>query len=401
MKCKVTNNEISSFMSFGKMPAANGFLDTKDFKNEFFYEMEVGFSDKISLFQLNKFTSPENIHNERYPFYTSSSENMKEHFRKYALWLKDNYLKKEKAKLIEIGSNDGTLLNNFSNTNINYLGIEPSSSVAKQALKNNIKTINIFFNKKNAETLTEFKNSTDVICAANVIAHIPDLNDLIQGIDYLLTTKGVFIFEEPYLGSMFSQVSYDQIYDEHIFLFSLSSIKKIFNLYDFDLIDAIPQITHGGSIRYVIGRKKKNTINKRVNEILDQEKKNELDNLASCLNFKRNCEISKDNIKKTLTKYKLNGKKICGYAATAKSSTILNYCNIGNDIIDYICDTTNEKIGKYSPGMHIPIVSMKEFSNNKSDVAYLFAWNHRKEIFQKEAKFKENGGVWFSHVKLD
>jgi len=271
MKCKITNSEISSFMSFDKMPAANGFLEKKDFKNEFFYEMEVGFSDKISLLQLNKFTNPENIHNERYPFYTSSSENMKLHFKKYATWLQKKYLQSN-SKLIEIGSNDGTLLSNFSKSNINYLGIEPSSSVAKQAEKNKIKTINFFFNKKTALPLTDFKSSTDVICAANVIAHIPDLNDLIQGIDLLLSANGVFIFEEPYLGSMFSQVSYDQIYDEHIYLFSLSSIKKIFNLFDFDLIDAIPQITHGGSIRYVFGRKKKYKIKDIVIMVLDQEK---------------------------------------------------------------------------------------------------------------------------------
>ena len=400
MKCKITNSEISSFMSFDKMPAANGFLEKKDFKNEFFYEMEVGFSDKISLLQLNKFTNPENIHNERYPFYTSSSENMKLHFKKYATWLQKKYLQSN-SKLIEIGSNDGTLLSNFSKSNINYLGIEPSSSVAKQAEKNKIKTINCFFNKKTALTLTDFKSSTDVICAANVIAHIPDLNDLIQGIDLLLSANGVFIFEEPYLGSMFSQVSYDQIYDEHIYLFSLSSIKKIFNLFDFDLIDAIPQITHGGSIRYVIGRKKKHTINDRVNQILDQEKKDELDNISSCLRFKKNCETSRERIKKELIELKQNGKSICGYAATAKSSTVLNYCKIGSDIIDFICDTTSEKIGKFSPGMHIPIVPMETFHSSKSNIAYLFAWNHRKEIFEKEKNFIQKGGEWYSHVKLD
>jgi len=400
MKCKITNSEISSFMSFDKMPAANGFLEKKDFKNEFFYEMEVGFSDKISLLQLNKFTNPENIHNERYPFYTSSSENMKLHFKKYATWLQKKYLQSN-SKLIEIGSNDGTLLSNFSKSNINYLGIEPSSSVAKQAEKNKIKTINFFFNKKTALTLTDFKSSTDVICAANVIAHIPDLNDLIQGIDLLLSANGVFIFEEPYLGSMFSQVSYDQIYDEHIYLFSLSSIKKIFNLFDFDLIDAIPQITHGGSIRYVIGRKKKHTINDRVNQILDQEKKDELDNISSCLRFKKNCETSRKKIKRELIELKQSGKSICGYAATAKSSTVLNYCKIGSDIIDFICDTTSEKIGKFSPGMHIPIVPMKTFHSSKSNIAYLFAWNHRKEIFEKEKNFIQKGGEWYSHVKLD
>ena len=399
MKCKITKEKIEPFMTFGKMPSANGFLDKKDFDSEFFYEMEVGFSKKVCLFQLNKFSNPKEVHSKKYPFYTASSEYMKLHFKKYAEWLKKDYLSSN-SKLIEIGSNDGTLLKNFSNTNIDFLGFEPSESVANKATENNIKTINQFFDIDNVRNLKNFKNNTDVICAANVIAHVPDLVNLIESVNELLSTKGVFIFEEPYLGSMFSKISYDQIYDEHIFMFSLTSIKKIFNLFDFDLIDALPQITHGGSIRYVIGRKNKYKINNRVNEILDNEKKQKLDDLSSCLDFKENCEASKNKIISSLKKFKDEGKKICGYAATAKSTTILNYCNINSNTIEYICDTTKEKIGKFSPGSHIPVVPTSHFKANMPDVAYLFAWNHKNEIFSKEKEFDKKGGIWFSHVTL-
>jgi len=399
MKCKITDEQIKPFMSFGKMPPANGFLEKKDFKSEFFYNMEVGFSEKISLFQLNKFSNPKIIHNEKYPFYTSSSEYMKTHFKKFADWVHKKYLKSN-SKLIEIGSNDGTFLNNFLKTNIDFLGFEPSSNVAKQAINNNIKTVNVFFNRENTQDLKNFRNQTDVVCGANVIAHVPDLKDLISSVDMLLTTKGVFIFEEPYLGSMFSNVSYDQIYDEHIFMFSLHSIKKIFNLFDFELIDAIPQITHGGSIRYVVGRKNIHKIHNRVHDGLASEKRKKMDDLASCLKFKKNCENSKRKITDSLKKFKENGKKICGYAATAKSSTILNYCNINSDIIDFICDTTKEKVGKFSPGAHIPVVSLAHFHKNLPDIAYLFAWNHKNEVFSKEKEFLKNGGKWYSHVSL-
>jgi len=399
MKCKITDEQIKPFMSFGKMPAANGFLEKKDFKSEFFYNMEVGFSEKISLFQLNKFSNPKIIHNEKYPFYTSSSEYMKTHFKKFADWVLKKYLKSN-SKLIEIGSNDGTFLNNFLKTNIDFLGFEPSSNVAKQAMNNNIKTVNVFFNSENTQNLKNFRNQTDVVCGANVIAHVPDLKDLISSIDTLLTAKGVFIFEEPYLGSMFSNVSYDQIYDEHIFMFSLHSIKKIFNLFDFELIDAIPQITHGGSIRYVVGRKNIHKIHNRVHDGLASEKRKKMDDLASCLKFKKNCENSKTKITNSLKKFKENGKKICGYAATAKSSTILNYCNINSDVIDFICDTTKEKVGKFSPGAHIPVVSLAHFHKNLPDIAYLFAWNHKNEVFSKEKEFLKNGGKWYSHVSL-
>ena len=399
MKCKITSEEVKPFMTFGKMPLANGFLDKKDFDNEFSYEMEVGFSEKVSLFQLNEFPHPKKIFNDKYPFFSGSSEYMKTHFYKYAEWLQKEFLKSD-SKLIEIGSNDGTFLKNFVKTNIDYIGFEPSKSVADQAIKNNIKTTNAFFNTKSIQNLNEFKKKTDVICAANVVCHVPDLKDLISSTDELLNSNGVFVFEEPYLGSMFSKVSYDQIYDEHIFMFSLTSIKKIFNLFDFDLIDAFPLSTHGGSMRYIIGRKNKHKINSRVHKGLDLEKDQKLDDLQSCLEFKKNCESSKKRVSDYLKKFKKEGKKICGYAATSKSTTILNYCNLDSNIIDFICDTTIEKIGKFSPGVHIPIVPISHFHKNLPDVAYLFAWNHKDEIFSKEKEFTKKGGRWFSHVSL-
>jgi methylation protein EvaC len=399
MKCKITNNDLKPFMTFGKMPSANGFLGKEDFNKEFFYEMEVGFSEKVSLLQLNEFSNPEKVHNEKYPFYTGSSEHMKLHFKKFAEWMQKNYLNSN-SKLIEVGSNDGTLLKNFINSSIDYVGFEPSKTIADLANKQNVNTLNYFFNQESINLIEKFKNKTDVICSANVIAHIPNLKDVIMTIDKLLSSKGVFIFEDPYLGSMFSQVSYDQIYDEHIFLFSLSSIKKIFKLFDFDLIDAIPQSSHGGSMRYVIGRKGAHSINPEVEKILSIEKKNKLDVIESCIDFKGNCEKSKKRIIESLEKFKADGKSICGYAATAKSTTLLNYCNINSNTIDFICDTTAEKIGKFSPGAHIPIVPVSHFHSNKKDIAYLFAWNHKQEIFLKEKNFTNNGGKWFSHVSL-
>ena len=399
MKCKITDEKLNPFMSFGKMPSANGFLEKKDFENEFFYDMEIGFSEKVSLLQLNEFSHPEKVHNERYPFYTSSSKNMMKHFKVFAHWLKEKYLDSG-SKLIEVGSNDGTLLENFKNKNINAIGFEPSKTIADLANKNNVKTLNKFFNTQNLEEIKNFHSSVDVICSANVIAHIPDLKDVIKSVDKLLSSKGLLIFEEPYLGSMFSKVSYDQIYDEHIFMFSVSSIKKIFDLFDFELIDVLPQITHGGSMRYVIGRKNKHKKNEIVSKLIDDEQRKELDTIESCFKFKRACELSKKITTEKLKRFKDDNKKICGYAATAKSTTVLNYCNIGNDMIDYICDTTEEKIGKFSPGVHIPVVPVNKFHEDIPNIAFLFAWNHKEEIFNKEKGFKENGGIWFSHVTL-
>ena len=399
MNCKITKSAIKPFISFGKMPIANGFLNKENFSKEFFFDLEVGFSEKCSLFQLKDHPTPEQMFNNKYPFFTGSSEAMKIHFQKYSDFIKKNYINNN-SKIIEIGSNDGTFLKNFKNSNLDYVGFEPSENVAEIAKQKGVKIINSFFGLNSLDLLKNFLKQTDVIFAANVICHIPELNGLIKAVDQLLSKDGVFIFEEPYLGSMFNKTSYDQIYDEHIFMFSGTSIKKIFDLFDMELIDLIKQETHGGSMRYVISRKNKRPINKNVEKILDEEKLNNLDNLDSCLKFKKNCENSKIKLNNLLKKYISEGKRIVGYGATSKSTTILNYCEINSEIVEYICDTTKEKIGKYSPGMHIPIVAVDKFRKDNAEIAYLFAWNHINENLKKEVMFKKNKGKWISHVEI-
>ena len=194
MICKITNKQIKPFMSFGLMPIANGFLKKKYFKKEFLFKMEVGFSKEISLFQLNDHPKPKLMFNKNYPFFTSSSKFMIKHFKDYSNWVKKYYFKNTR-KIIEIGSNDGTFLRNFKSSKSEILGIEPSRNVANVALKKNINTVNKFFSFKTAKSLKKFKNKTDLICAANAICHIPNLKDLIKGIDILLSKKGIFVFE--------------------------------------------------------------------------------------------------------------------------------------------------------------------------------------------------------------
>jgi methylation protein EvaC len=398
MICKITKKKIKPFMTFGKMPIANGFLKKKDFKKEFFYNLEIGFSKEISLFQVNNHPSPKQMFNKNYPFFTSSSKGMIDHFKSYANWINQKY-KNKINNLIEIGSNDGTFLQNFDNKKINVIGVEPSKNVALISKKKGIRTINKFFNFANMKKYRNLKHKINIITAANAICHVPNLVSLIKGIDFLLDKNGLFIFEEPYLGSMYEKKSYDQIYDEHIFMFSASSVKKIFNLFNFQLIDVLPQKTHGGSMRYVISRINNHKVSKNVRNILRKEKIKNIDNIKGCLKFKKNCENSKKKLIQKLKKFKKKKLTIAGYAATSKSTTILNYCNISKNYIDYICDTTKEKIGKYSPGMHIPIVSMRHFYKNPVDKIFLFAWNHKKEILKKENKVVKKS-KWFAHIDI-
>ena len=387
------------FMSFGKMPIANNFLDNSDFKNEYFFKMDVAFEEKYSLFKLANFPKPEQMFNENYKFFTSSSKYMQKHFKLFFNKVSKEFLKTG-SRVLEIGCNDGTLLSYFNEKNFQCLGFEPSSNVATIAKKKKIKVINDFFGADEKYDLDNYIKKTDLICAANVICHIPNLKALIENVDKFLSDNGVFIFEEPYLGSMFEKISYDQIYDEHVYIFSLISIKKLFEDFGYQLFDIDILTTHGGSIRYYLSRKGVNEISNKVKDLIQIEKQRGLDTLASCHEFKKNCELSKEKTLQSLFEFKKKGLKISGYAATSKSTTILNYCGIGTDLIDCIYDTTPEKVGKFSPGMHIPIVDHKLYKDNYPDISYLFAWNHKEEIEKKEFEFIKKGGKWFSHVDL-
>ena len=397
MFCKVTNRKIRKIMSFGRMPMANGFLGKKDFKKEFFYNLQVGFNEKNFLFQVGNHPKSSKIFTNKYPFFTHKSKFMVDHFKNFYNWLEKNYLKTN-DKVIEIGSNDGTFLSYFKNK-YDVFGFEPSLNVAKIARKKKLKVTSKFFNYKNVLKLKKQKNQINLICAANVICHIPNLKDLIRSIDFLLSKEGLFVFEEPYLGSMFKKISYDQIYDAHVFIFSLHSVRNIFNSFGFDLVNAIPQKTHGGSMRYVIARKKTHKIKKSVKLLLIKEKIDKLNKFSSCIKFKKDCEKSKKKFVSKINNLKKDGKKICGYAASAKSTTALNYCGINHRHIDYIVDSTKEKIGKFTPGTHIPIKSPLYFRKNYPDIVILNSWNHKKEIIKKEFKFTKKGGKWISHVK--
>ena len=401
MKSNLPKSEPKFIMSFGQMPMANKFLESKNFKDEKFYDMSVCFDENLSLFQLAEFPDPGEMFDENYAFFSGTSKYMASHFKNFSHQIKERLKNISKVKkVIEIGSNDGIMLQNFiDKSEYDHLGVEPSKNVFEVSKNKKLNVINDFFTNELSLNLSKYKKKTDVIYAANVICHIPDLNNLFKGIENLLSKKGFFIFEEPYLGDVIRLTSYDQIYDEHVYLFSLLSVDKIAKLFDLEIIDAYPQETHGGSMRYVVARKGEYSISDNFKKLMLKELDQGLDKIETYLNFKDNCENSKKKLIKTLNSYADQGKKVSGYAATSKSTTILNYCKIGKDLIDCIYDTTPLKINKFSPGMHIPIKHHKDFAFEKPDVSLLFGWNHKKEIFEKERSYKKNGGIWISHLE--
>lgn len=396
--CWVCGNKIKPFMSFGRQPIANNFLQKEDFEKEYFFDMETAFCDQCFSFQLKNQPSREQMFNENYAFFSGTSKLMANHFKKFSSMVLNLIKTDSDPFVVEIGSNDGIMLTNFAEKNIRHLGIDPSENVVNESRKKGINAVVDFFDEKVARRTVEKYGKASAFIAANVMCHIPYINSIIDGIDILMNDTGVVIFEDPYLGDVIEKTTYDQIYDEHTFLFSAHSIKEIFARKDFELIDLIPQETHGGSMRYVLGRKGKHPINKRVVEILNLEKEQGLTSSETFQIFKDNCEKYKKNLVSMLEKIKLSGKSIAGYAATSKSTTIINFCGITSDLIECIYDTTPIKQGKFSPGSHIPIKPHSEFSKNYPDYALLFGYNHSKEIFAKEKDFIAQGGKWITYV---
>ncbi|MEW6740159.1 MAG: class I SAM-dependent methyltransferase [Nitrospirota bacterium] len=397
-KCLICNAEIEPFMSFGKMPIANGFLIPDQFPHEYFFDMEVAFCQKCKMVQLTTQPDPEKMFHENYAFFSGTSSRMAVHFKEFAEHVIHDYINAMDPFVVEIGCNDGIMLQHFAKSGIRHLGIEPSANVAKAANEKGVKTVCKFFDANLARDIVSECGQADAFLGANVMCHISNFNSVIEGISILLKPDGVVMFEDPYLGDVIEKTSYDQIYDEHVFLFSLSSIQYAFGQQGMELIDIEPQSTHGGSMRYVIAHKGARPVSENVKLQLEKEKVLGLDNPSTYDTFRRNCEQSRDKLKLLLKDIKQQGKRIVGYAATSKSTTVLNYCNIGSDLIDYISDTTPIKQGKFSPGMHIPVRAYDEFTRSYPDYAVLLAWNHAEEIMAKEKKFTETGGKWIVFV---
>ena len=356
--------------------------------------MSVAFCSKCHMVQLMEQPDPKLMFHDNYAFYSSSSKHMATHFENFAIDVINEYQLTKDSTVLEIGSNDGILLKHFASRGIGHLGVEPSSNVAQIAKANGVKTLNTFFDDK-----FKARNNLDVILAANVLCHISDIHSVMRAVKRTLSPNGVFIFEDPYLGDIIDKTSYDQIYDEHAFYFSASSVHNLVRQYGMEIIEVESQSTHGGSMRYTIANIGQHFPCPSVKKLLFNEYIDGLDHPETYNEFRRKVESSRRNLVQLLMKIKTEGGNIVGYGATAKSATITNYCGIGPEVINFICDTTPIKQGKFSPGVHIPVRPHDEFVANPPTHALLFAWNHANEIMQKE-EFKGKWIVYVPEVKL-
>ena len=397
-KCLICDSEYSSFVDFGFMPIANAFATEKQIKNEYTFPMKVGFCGNCYMVQLVEQPEREKMFHENYAFFSSTSSYMKEHFKLFANSVSELQDLNEDSFVVEVGCNDGILLENFIIDNIPCLGIEPSKNVAQVAMEKGIEVITHFFDRPLAENILQSYQKADVILSANVMCHIPYMHSIYDGVKTLLKEDGVFMFEDPYLGEIIEKTSFDQIYDEHVFLFSALSVKYLANMHDLELVNVEPQITHGGSMRYTIAHKGIKTVSQNVVKLIGQEKKLGLDKKQSYLGFTDNINKIKNDLINLLTKLKNGGKRVVAYGATSKSTTVTNYFGITPDLVECIYDTTPIKQNKLSPGAHIPVLPYDQFRESDPDYVLLFAWNHTTEIMKKESDYMANNRHWITYI---
>jgi SAM-dependent methyltransferase len=385
LNCRFCNEPVTNiFVDLGISPLSNAFL-----KKEMLNDVEKKFPlcvyvcDNCFLVQLPEFEKPENIF-EDYAYFSSYSSIWLEHAENYVDMMIKKFDFNEKSVVIEIASNDGYLLQFFKEKNIPILGIEPAVNVAKVAKEKGIPTITKFFGVNTANELKKENKLSDLIIGNNVLAHVPNLNDFVEGLKILLKSTGIITLEFPHILQLIEKNQFDTIYHEHFSYLSLNTVKQIFEFHNIIIFDVEEIPTHGGSLRIYAKHKinKNFEIKNSVNDLLEKEKEFGLLNLSFYLEFSRKVELVKKELIEFFNNTKQNGKKIVCYGAAAKGNTLLNYCGIGKENIEYVVDINSYKQGLYLPGSHLHIKKPEEIKKDKPDFILILPWNIKEEIMK-------------------
>ena len=383
MICRNCKSKLSfKFCDMGFSPYANSYLSKNNLNEvENYYPLRVFVCKKCFLVQTQDFANPREIFSSDYAYYSSTSKMFLDHAEKYAKKI-IKFLKLDKSKnVIEIASNDGYLLKNFVKKKIPCFGIEPALNAAKISEKLGIKVIKKFFSSKLAISLS--KKKADLICANNVYAHVPDINDFTKGLKNLLKKEGTITLEFAHLLKLVKGFKFDTIYHEHYSYLSLSVVKKIFEKNNLRVYHVEEIETHGGSLR-IYGCHVKSFIkeNRSIKKLINKEIKYKLNKIKTYEQFNKKIKKIKFDFLKFLIEQKKSNKKICGYGAAAKASNLINYCGIKNDIIETIYDAAKSKQNKFLPGSHIPILHPKNIRKDKPDLIIIFPVNLSAEIIK-------------------
>jgi len=394
-QCRFCKSELNhTFVDLGMSPLSNAYLASSELnKAEKFYPLHAYVCDECFLVQLEEFESPDAIFSD-YAYFSSYSDSWLNHAKKYTELMIERFQFNQCSQVIEIASNDGYLLQFFQAQNIPVLGIEPAGNVAQVAIKKGIDTVVKFFGVQTAQELANHGKKADLLLGNNVLAHVPDINDFVAGMQIILKPDGVITMEFPHLLQLMNNNQFDTIYHEHFSYLSLLTVSKIFASHKLTVFDMEELPTHGGSLRIYAKHENnyKLPISHRLLALQQEEKEAGLQQINTYLDFSDKVISTKQKLLTFLIDAKKAGKTIIGYGAAAKGNTLLNYCGIRTDFLDYTCDRSPHKQGKFLPGTHIPIYSPDKIAETKPDYVLILPWNIKDEITQQLAYIREWGG---------
>ena len=400
LTCRFCDSKLVSFCDLGRSPLANSFLEKNQLRGkEPFYRLHAYVCEDCYLVQLEEIESPENIF-QNYSYFSSYSSTWLKHCQDYVNEMVSRFDLTSNSQVVEIASNDGGLLNFFKEKEIPVLGIEPAKNIANKAEAIGVPTISRFFNSQLAQELVSSKKQADLLIGNNVLAHVPNLNEFVSSLKMILKSNGVITLEFPSLLELIEKNQFDTIYHEHYSYFSYLTLEKIFNHHGLNLFDVEELKTHGGSFRIYVQHQKNsdNRVSESISRIKLREKKYGLDKLDSYHNFSKKVEIIKYQLRQFLTKAKKSGKSIVAYGAPAKGNTLLNYCGIGVDLIDYTVDLNPHKQGRFLPGTHIPIFHPEKIKTTKPDYLLILPWNIKDEIMEQMKHIIHWGGKFITPI---
>lgn len=387
--CGASN--ITPILSFGRTPLADNLLTHEDLGSpEITESLDLVFCRDCSLVQITETVPPEILFSSSYPYFSSVSKSLREHFAGSARSIIETRGLNRQSLVIEAASNDGCMLRNFVARGVPVLGIDPAEAPVAKARTEGIPTLHAFFTRQLAERLASQGSNADVFLANNVLAHVADLNGFVDGMRTLLKPSGQAVIECPYLVDLIENCEFDTIYHQHLCYFSVTSLDKLFRLHDMVLVDVARTSIHGGSLRLFVQHQ--GSQSERMLALLEDEQKIGLDRIEYYQGFASRVEAVRDRLVDLLRDLKHSGKRIAGYAAAAKATTLLAFCNIDNSILDYIVDLSEFKQGRYMPGNHLPIFAPSRLAENPPDYLLVLAWNFASEIMQQQQSYKATGG---------
>jgi 2-polyprenyl-3-methyl-5-hydroxy-6-metoxy-1,4-benzoquinol methylase len=393
-RCRFCDTPLErSFLDLGSQPPSNSYLHLADLSQmEAFYPLRAYVCSDCHLVQLEQFQTPAEIFGD-YAYFSSYSASWLSHAESYCKTMVDRFDLGTDSQVVEIASNDGYLLQNFVKGGIPVLGVEPAANVAQVATSKGVPTRVAFFGQQTANGLVADGMAADLLVGNNVLAHVPDLNDFIAGLRILLKPDGVLTMEFPHLLRLMNGNQFDTIYHEHFSYFSFLTVERIFAAHDIALFDVEELPTHGGSLRiYGCHANSDRPIGQRVTALKSREIDAGLDTLSTYEGFVERVKSVKRGLLSFLIKAKDDGKSVAAFGAAAKGNTLLNYCGIGTDMIDFVADSSPHKQGLYLPGSHIPIVDPDTTRQTQPDFLLILPWNLTDEIVAANSFIRDWGG---------